>query len=74
VGLPDSDVDIKKKRTTMAANVSITIQAPMAKVWEHLTRPELIKKYFFGTQVETDPALVSRTSDYWYIADERRAL
>lgn len=38
----------------MAANVSITIQAPIAKVWEHLTRPELIKKYFFGTQVETD--------------------
>jgi uncharacterized protein YndB with AHSA1/START domain len=38
----------------MAAKVSITIHAPIAKVWEHLTRPELIKKYFFGTQVETD--------------------
>lgn len=38
----------------MAASASIVIQAPTAKVWEHLTRPELIKKYFFGTQVETD--------------------
>lgn len=38
----------------MAANVSITIKAPIAKVWEHLTRPELIEKYFFGTQAETD--------------------
>jgi len=38
----------------MAASVSITIQAPIAKIWDHLTRPELIKKYFFGTEIETD--------------------
>ena len=38
----------------MAAKASITLNAPVAKVWEHLTRPELIKTYFFGTEVETD--------------------
>jgi uncharacterized protein YndB with AHSA1/START domain len=34
--------------------VSITVKAPIEKVWQHLTRPELIKEYFFGTEVETD--------------------
>ena len=38
----------------MAAEVSIAIKAPVAKVWEHLTRPELVKKYFFGTEIETN--------------------
>jgi len=38
----------------MAAKVSITIRAPIEKVWEHLTRPELVKKYFFGTEIQTD--------------------
>jgi tRNA-Thr(GGU) m(6)t(6)A37 methyltransferase TsaA len=38
----------------MAAKVSITLNAPAEKVWDHLTKHELIKKYFFGTEVETD--------------------
>jgi uncharacterized protein YndB with AHSA1/START domain len=38
----------------MAAKVAITLNAPAAKVWEHLTRPELVKEYFFGTELETD--------------------
>jgi len=38
----------------MPATVSVTIRAPMSRVWEHLTKPELIKHYFFGTAVETD--------------------
>ena len=38
----------------MATKVSITLNAPVTKVWEHLTKPELIKKYFLGTEVETD--------------------
>ena len=38
----------------MAAEVSVSIRSPNAKVWEHLTRPELVKKYFFGTDIETD--------------------
>lgn len=33
---------------------SISIRAPKKKVWEALTEPELIKKYFFDTQTETD--------------------
>ncbi|MCI0750986.1 MAG: SRPBCC domain-containing protein [Flammeovirgaceae bacterium] len=33
---------------------SISINASKAKVWEALTNPELIKKYFFDTQTETD--------------------
>jgi uncharacterized protein YndB with AHSA1/START domain len=36
------------------AKASINIQAPASKVWEALTRPDLIKQYLFGTQVVTD--------------------
>jgi uncharacterized protein YndB with AHSA1/START domain len=39
---------------TMAAKISAKLNAPVTKVWEHLTKPELVKKYFFGTEVETD--------------------
>ena len=28
----------------------ITVAAPRARVWEALTKPELVKQYFFGTQ------------------------
>ena len=33
---------------------SITIDAPIEKVWEALTTPELIKRWFFGVDTETD--------------------
>ena len=33
---------------------SITINAPVASVWEALTTPELIKRWFFGVDTETD--------------------
>ena len=33
---------------------SIHINASTAKVWEALTNPELIKKYFFGTECISD--------------------
>ncbi|MFI5171993.1 MAG: SRPBCC family protein [Chitinophagales bacterium] len=36
------------------ANVSLTIYAPVTKVWDYLTQPELIKQYFFGTDTHTD--------------------
>ena len=36
------------------AKVTIDIDAPTSKVWEALTKPELIKQYLFGTQVTTD--------------------
>ena len=39
---------------TYLAKVSISIDAPREKVWEALTKPELIKQYLFGTEVTTD--------------------
>jgi uncharacterized protein YndB with AHSA1/START domain len=36
------------------ATISVTIKAPITKVWEYLTQPELIKTYLFGTETETD--------------------
>jgi RNA polymerase sigma-70 factor (ECF subfamily) len=41
--------------TSMAhtATAEITIRAPRARVWEALTKPELVAQYFFGTNVVT---------------------
>ncbi len=36
------------------AEASTTINAPVSAVWKALTDPEIIKKYFFGTNVVTD--------------------
>ncbi len=36
------------------SKASITISAPISKVWDALTKPELIKQYLFGTEVTTD--------------------
>ena len=33
---------------------SITIDAPIAKVWEALTTPDLIRRWFLGVRTETD--------------------
>ncbi|HZY81386.1 MAG TPA: SRPBCC family protein [Cyclobacteriaceae bacterium] len=35
------------------AKQSITIAASRDKVWDALTKPELVKQYFFGTNVES---------------------
>jgi uncharacterized protein YndB with AHSA1/START domain len=37
-----------------SAQVYETINAPLWKVWEALVTPELIKKYFFGTDAKSD--------------------
>lgn len=42
---------MKKKLTN---EISITINAPKAAVWEALTNPDLIKQYFFGTNAQSD--------------------
>lgn len=39
---------------TFVAKATITINAPAARVWDALTKPDLIKQYLFGTQVTTD--------------------
>ena len=36
------------------AKAKTTINAPASKVWEALTKPELIKQYMFGTDVISD--------------------
>ncbi len=40
--------------SNLIANSQITINVPAAKVWEALTKPELIKKYLFGTEAKSD--------------------
>jgi uncharacterized protein YndB with AHSA1/START domain len=42
-----------EKPATYTAKQVITINAPKSKVWEALINPELVKKYFFGTNVES---------------------
>ena len=39
---------------TYIAKATITINAPASKVWDALTKPDLIKQYLFGTEVTTD--------------------
>jgi uncharacterized protein YndB with AHSA1/START domain len=38
----------------LIATKSITVKATKAQVWDALTNPEMIKKYFFGTETESD--------------------
>ena len=38
----------------IVAKVSTTIDAPVANVWKALVTPEMIKRYMFGTNVESD--------------------
>jgi uncharacterized protein YndB with AHSA1/START domain len=54
-----STVQLKEKFVTnkgkeLIATVSITINAPVAKVWEALVDPAMIKQYMFGTKVVAD--------------------
>jgi uncharacterized protein YndB with AHSA1/START domain len=37
-----------------SASASIVVQAPRQKVWEAVTEPALVKRYFFGTDLVTD--------------------
>ncbi|HRH26330.1 MAG TPA: SRPBCC family protein [Candidatus Paceibacterota bacterium] len=36
-----------------STSISSVITAPLPKVWDALTQPELVKQYFFGTNLET---------------------
>jgi uncharacterized protein YndB with AHSA1/START domain len=40
--------------TDLVTTASVTIDAPSGAVWEALTTPALIKKWFFGVDTETD--------------------
>lgn len=39
---------------TFIAKTSTTIKAPIAKVWDALTNPDIIKQYMFGTNTISD--------------------
>jgi uncharacterized protein YndB with AHSA1/START domain len=41
-------------KNNITGKVSALIEAPLSKVWEALTRPEIVKQYFFGTNISTD--------------------
>ena len=38
----------------LSVTASITISAPVNKVWQALTDPAMIKEYLFGTNTESD--------------------
>ncbi len=40
--------------TALETKHSVTIDVPATKVWEALTKPDLIKQWFFGVDTETD--------------------
>ena len=39
--------------TLLTLKTSIIVEAPVAEVWDALTNPEMVKKYFFGSQMIT---------------------
>jgi uncharacterized protein YndB with AHSA1/START domain len=41
-------------KQNLVAKATTTINAPASKVWDALTKPELVKQYLFGTDVVTD--------------------
>lgn len=41
-------------KNKFSANITIEINAPASKVWDALTKPEIIKQYFFGTEAVSD--------------------
>lgn len=40
--------------TNITCTVSLEIKASKSKVWAALTKPEIVKQYFFGTNLVTD--------------------
>ena len=41
-------------RIDLGTTISVTIRAPIEEVWNALTTPEQIKRWFFGVDTETD--------------------
>jgi uncharacterized protein YndB with AHSA1/START domain len=37
-----------------SSTASLDIRAPLSSVWDALTKPEIVKQYFFGTNLVTD--------------------
>lgn len=41
-------------KSNIKGRATVNIQATIAEVWDALTKPEIIKQYFFGTNTVTD--------------------
>jgi len=41
-------------KSNITGRASAVIDAPSKKVWDALTKPEMIRKYFFGTEAVSD--------------------
>jgi uncharacterized protein YndB with AHSA1/START domain len=44
---------------SFSSTASVVVAGPRQKVWDALTKPELVKQYFFGTNLVTDWAVGS---------------
>jgi uncharacterized protein YndB with AHSA1/START domain len=40
--------------SSLSLKIDISINASAANIWNALTNPDLVKKYFFGTNIESD--------------------
>ncbi len=41
-------------KSDIKGHVKVKIDAPVSKVWDALTKPEIVKQYFFGTDLHTN--------------------
>jgi uncharacterized protein YndB with AHSA1/START domain len=47
-------MQMNKMENTAVAKVKVTFKVPVEKVWEALTDPQIVKQYFFGTDLVAD--------------------
>jgi uncharacterized protein YndB with AHSA1/START domain len=40
--------------STLTLKTNITFEAPISKVWQGITDPAIVKRYFFGTNLKSD--------------------
>ena len=54
-------------KSNIKGYVSVNIRATREEVWDALTKPEIIKQYFFGTNTQTDwkPGHAIRFTGEW---------
>jgi uncharacterized protein YndB with AHSA1/START domain len=45
---------------SFSSTASLDIRAPLSSVWDAITKPEIVKQYFFGTNLVTDWKVGSR--------------
>ncbi|HKR06371.1 MAG TPA: SRPBCC family protein, partial [Bacteroidia bacterium] len=41
-------------KSNITGHAATSIHAPVSQVWDALTKPEIIKQYFFGTNAKSD--------------------